>query len=278
MLLLALALAGCSTVKLGYNNLPELTYWWLDSYMGFSEEQAPRVRAELRRVHQWHRAAELPRLARSLQHMEQLAPADLDAAQVCELADQLRERLQALRQHAQPALTEVARTLTTAQLAQVARRHERNEREFRHKWLGLEADELARRRAKQFEEHSERLYGRLEPAQRAALREALAPSVFDPGQALAERLRRQADTLQTLRALQAPDVTPAQAQELVGAWLDRLQHSPNPRYRAVQQALLQENCAALASVHNAASPAQRQRAIERLRGWQQDLGELAVRP
>ncbi len=32
VLLVAAALGACSTIKLAYNNLPELSYWWLDAY------------------------------------------------------------------------------------------------------------------------------------------------------------------------------------------------------------------------------------------------------
>ncbi len=45
---LAAALAACSAIKLGYNNIDDVAYWWLDSYVDFSDEQTPRVREDLR--------------------------------------------------------------------------------------------------------------------------------------------------------------------------------------------------------------------------------------
>ena len=47
VLLAAAVLAACSAVKLAYNNLPELSYWWLDGYLDFDGAQTPRVRDEL---------------------------------------------------------------------------------------------------------------------------------------------------------------------------------------------------------------------------------------
>ena len=47
---LALALAGCSAIKLAYNNLPEVSYWWLDRYVDFTEGQSQQVREELSRL------------------------------------------------------------------------------------------------------------------------------------------------------------------------------------------------------------------------------------
>ena len=36
-----LLLSGCSALRLGYNNGPQLAWWWLDNYVDFSSEQAP---------------------------------------------------------------------------------------------------------------------------------------------------------------------------------------------------------------------------------------------
>jgi len=95
-LALALALAGCSAVKIGYDNLPTLAHWWLDSHFDFTSPQAPRAREELARLHQWHRTAELPRWVEWLRQAEHLAQSDLTAPQACTLLEGGRERLLAL--------------------------------------------------------------------------------------------------------------------------------------------------------------------------------------
>ena len=84
-LALALGLVGCSMVKLGYNNLPEVAYWWLDGYVDFSEAQAPRAREALARLQQWHRSEELPRYVQWLREAEGLAGGDIGPAQACAL-------------------------------------------------------------------------------------------------------------------------------------------------------------------------------------------------
>ena len=89
-LALALALSACSAVKLGYNTLGEVAYWWLDGYVDLTESQAPRVREDLGRLHLWHRGTELPRVADLLQNMEKLVPADIVPAQACVFVTELR--------------------------------------------------------------------------------------------------------------------------------------------------------------------------------------------
>jgi hypothetical protein len=51
----SLLLASCSLVKLGYGQLPDLTYWWIDSYIDVTDAQTPRLRRELDELAQWHR-------------------------------------------------------------------------------------------------------------------------------------------------------------------------------------------------------------------------------
>src|SRR5688572_20489253 len=115
VLLVAAALGACSTIKLAYNNLPELSYWWLDAYVDFDGSQTPKVRDELTQLLSWHRQNELPRVLGVLQEAQALAPRDVTAAQACRMADQIRERLLAVTERAEPAGTELALSLTEAQ-------------------------------------------------------------------------------------------------------------------------------------------------------------------
>ena len=50
LLLAMLWLQGCSAIKLGYQQLPTLSYWWLDNYLAFTDSQTPRIK-EIGRAH-----------------------------------------------------------------------------------------------------------------------------------------------------------------------------------------------------------------------------------
>lgn len=277
-LALALALAGCSAVKIGYDNLPTLAHWWLDSYFDFTSAQSPRVREELARLHQWHRTAELPRWVELLQRAEKLAPGEITAAQACTVLEGARERLHALSDQVEPVLAGFAVALTPEQLSHLARHFERNNEDFRQEWIQAPPTEVQERRLKQSAERLERLYGRLDDAQRSVLRQQLEASPYEARRALAERRRRQADTLQVLRELQAPGTPAAQARQQVRGLLERALRSPDLRHRQWQEAMVQHQCDAWAAVHNAATPTQRQIAVRRLQAWQRELGELAAAP
>jgi hypothetical protein len=271
-----MVLAGCSAIKLGYSNLPQVSYWWLDAYLDFTEDQSPRVRDALAQLHLWHRQQELPRFAQLLTQAERLAGGDIAPQQACGLYDGLRQRLAAARAQAEPPMVAVALTLTPQQLRHVAQRSERNNAEFRRDWLALSPAALRDKRFKQLEDRAEMVYGTLEAPQRETLRQAVAKSVFDPRGMLAERERGQADLQRTLSAMQAPGLPAAEATRLMQGFLDRLQLSPDAAWNRHQQTLLQEGCAMAAAVHNAATPAQRSNTVRRMRAYQRDIADLAA--
>ena len=103
-------------------------------------------------------------------------------------------------------------------------------------------------------------------------------SPFDPQAWADERQRRQRDTLATLRRLLAERADADRIVAALRALAERAERSPDPGYRAYQQRLLDYNCALAARLHNAMSPAQRQAARERLKGWEDDLRALAAAP
>jgi len=276
LLSLSLAIAGCSAVKLGYSALPEVAYWWLDGYVGLEGAQAQRVREDLQRLHAWHRANELPRAVAMLQRMEGLAAHDhITPAQACAFEPEIRARLLVLRDQAEPAIVTNALTLTPEQLKHLERKYARNNRDFEKDWIRPSPAEQVDRRVKLVAERMEKLYGTVSEAQRAVIRKQLQATPFPAGEVLAHRKRQQQETLALLQRLTTPSVPLAEARTAVRGLMERFTDSPDPAWRAYQQAVVQDTCRLVAAVHNTATPPQREHAVQRLRGWQRDLQELS---
>ena len=280
MLLGFCLLQGCSAIKLGYNNAPDLAYWWLDGYADLGEAQSRKLREDLARLHQWHRTSELPKIAELLQKARQLAAGTLSAEQVCGLYADARVRVDALVAQAEPAAVALISGLSAAQLSHIEAKFAKTNADWRDDWMD---NGLAKRQAKRLKaaiERSEQFYGTLEERQIAVLRNAIAQSDFDPQFSYGERLRRQQDLLQTLRQMGANsgDGKPGmpQATTALRAYLERSVHSPNPAYRAHQDKDLADNCATMAQLHNSASTEQRERALRRLAAYERDAREVAA--
>ena len=273
----AMGLAACSAIKLGYGTLPELAYWWLDGYVEFTETQVPVVKQELARLHAWHREQELPRLGELLGQLERLAPGSITAPQACAVVGEVQARMNAMAERAEPAIVGLASTLTPRQLRHLERKYRSNNATYRKEWVDLPAPERQDKRYEQMLERIETIYGSLDEPQRAVLRRELQQTMFEPQRILAERQRRQQDLLQTLRRVAEPGTAPDAARQQLRAYIDRMQHSPDPAYRAWQDALVQEGCRIFAAVHESTTAAQRQQAVRRLRAYQRDLRELSGR-
>jgi len=275
-LLVATALGACSAIQLAYNNLPTVSYWWLDGYLDFDGAQTPKVRDELARLLAWHRQNELPRIASLLKEAETMAPGEVTPEQVCAMSDRIRERLLAVTERAEPAGTELALSLSEAQLQQLERKYAKNNAEYRKDWLDRTPAQVHEKRYDQFLERTEDFYGRLTNEQRELLKQQVAQSVFDPKPADAERRKRQQEALRLLRGFLANKTPPAEAQAALHDYIQRIAEPPPGPWRDQQRALLQEGCRNTAAMHNGTSASQRAQAVRRLQAYQDDLRQLVA--
>jgi len=274
----ALLLGGCSAVRLGYSQLPELAYWWLDNYLDFDDTQGPLLRAELQTLHDWHRREELPQIAAELAQLQALAQRPVTSTQLCQWTERLRPRVQAVLTRAEPALLQLLPTLSTGQLAHLRQQLQKRHQQWRQDWLQDSPAERQATRLQRWQDRAEDFYGKLNAAQGELLRQAIASSPFDAALEDAERMRRQQDLLQTLqqiRSLPSARGDDGTARDLLRALWQRNQNSPNPVYRRHAEQIAQSGCESWAALHNSTSPTQRQRLLDKLRGYEDDARSLA---
>jgi hypothetical protein len=276
LLLLVGALQACTGIKLGYNNGVDLAAWWLDGHIDFSRAQSQQVREDLRQLQLRHRRQDLPDYAQTLRQAQTLAAHDMDAEQVCAVGTTVRGYIDALLADAEPAATTLVQTLTPAQITYLERKYAKTNADYRSDWLALTPAEVHQKRYDKALDRAEMVYGRLDAAQKALIRQQVEQSRFDPQQVQTERLRRQTDTLQTLRQLQSDTATAADTRNAVRGLMDRSLHSPQPGYRSYAQTLALQDCQAIAAVHNSTTPRQREAAVRWLAGYEQSLRELSA--
>ena len=272
----ALALASCSAVKLGYGQLPDLAYWWIDGYIDTTEAQTPRLRSEIAALHQWHRTSELPEYTRLLQKMQRLAPGPISPEQACGVFEEARERYKVLSARIEAPALWLAQTLTSEQLQHLERKYGKTNGDWQAKWLRGSPAERLQHRLKQAVERNEILYGSLEETQIQTLRADLTQSSYNAQKLWAERLRRQQDILQSLRALNAGTLPPGAARDTHHALLERLATSPDAAFRAYSATTVREDCAIFSRLHNSTTAIQRARAVETLRKYEEDFRALAA--
>jgi hypothetical protein len=276
VILTTLMLGACSMVRLGYEQLPSLAYWWVDSYVDLNDGQSVALRRDLAALHYWHRTQELPRLANLLAELRTQALQDTTPQQTCQIFDQFKERLQAVLTQAEPALTTLVRQLTPAQQKYLIHQLGKREQTWREEWVEISPAKFVERRTERLTDYSESFYGHLSEPQLALLATNVSATSYDVKLAETEVQQRQQDVQHMLRAIAQDADNTTQVQARLHALLQRMMDSPNPAYRAQSAQFTRANCTALAQLHNSASPAQRQQLAAKLQAYELDLRTLAA--
>ena len=263
-------------MKLAYNQAPDLSYWWLDGYFDFNEQQTPRVRDELTKLFAWHRASELPKTADLLAQAGQLMAGEVSASQACRVYEQGRSLIDNVSNQALPAMAGIAPTITPSQIEHLKGKYAKTADEFRRDFIRGSAEDRAAKRLKDTLSRSETLYGKLEEAQINAIKQALTTSSFDPAFALRERQRRQQELIELLTNLAAAKASPETSQHALRGYIQRAWDSPDPAYRAYVQRLTAQACVSFATIHASTTPVQRANAVKVFKGYEADLRALAA--
>lgn len=276
-----LLLFGCSAVKLAYNQIPDLGYFYLDHYLDFNNVQSTQVRDELIKLQAWHRHNQLPAYIDTVQKLKAEAPADISPARACSIYSDVRRKLVTITDRAEPAMAALAETLSRDQLAYMEKRFDKGNREFRDDYILASPKASRKKRLKTAVERAEKLYGKLDEKQLAVIGQALDQSHFDPRVVYAERLRRQRDALQNLQAVIAARTAGTQSGDktlgMVREVVERTVTSPDASYRDYSEKFTQESCRSFAELHNSTSIAQREHAVKALAKYEEDFRILMAR-
>ncbi|WP_291013974.1 DUF6279 family lipoprotein [Hydrogenophaga sp.] len=284
----ALVLVACSATRVAYNQAPNFAYWRIDGFVDFTDTQSPQARQELDRFFAWHRRAELPLYAERLAQWQALALKDITPEQACTEFEAVRDSLRRMTEQGLEPLTALALQLGPQQLEHLKRHQAKGDETFEKDFVrGSPAQRLDRRMDRAIDRY-ETLYGALNAGQRDLLQAGLQRSPWDPQRSFAERQRRQAALLQTIRDIQASHGAafsstangarkpPPQAVAAVRTWSQRLLDSPTPGYAAYSASLVREGCAQFAQLHNSTSPEQRAHAVGVLKGYEADMRALVA--
>ncbi|MFG6467632.1 DUF6279 family lipoprotein [Roseateles sp. BYS87W] len=196
VLVLTLALAGCSSLGLAYNQLPLLGGLWLDRYLDLDRPQQARLREQLRAWQAWHRREELPHWQALLRQAQAaLDDGTVTPDELLALERGARASLERCLQHAAPLAAPVLADLRPAQWQHLERTLDDKTAEWLAQQNGPASD-----RASRYVSALERWLGDLDRTTRRHARaeaEGWRPDVPALAQA---RAVRQARTLDALRA------------------------------------------------------------------------------
>jgi len=264
--LLALLLAGCSTVRLVYDNAETYLHWRAATYLDLEGEMADELDERIAAFMAWHRAQALPKYAQLVDEAtrrfeRRLQPADLVWGYDAIIA-QARESLRAAAVQGAPLLDQ----LSPQQIAHLERRLAEDNRRFQRENLRGSERERRRRRTERNVERLEDWVGRLTKAQleRVAQYSERAPLLDD----LRDRDHRrlQAELLAMIRAHEARKRLP----DFAANW----ERGRDPAYAAALEASRKEYFAMALDIDRSLTAQQRAKALGELRRYTDDFRTL----
>lgn len=273
-----LSLSSCvsisdKAVEWTYDRSPWLLEQRIGQYVDLTSTQEDSLEPILDRVHDWHRAQELPSYARMLERVADRVEAGVTEADVHLFLEEARQHLASTSTRLVSALDPVTRTLTPVQAGQISTRFSKENERFQRDLLRPDAGAAIRERTERVKDHLERWTGPLNDTQEALIADLNRRTAAFPSVRLAERKKLQRAFVDSVtRGSDGPLRSAA-----LLALLSAPSTSPDAAYRSALSAYDREFARTLAQLSSTLTPRQRQTAVERLRRVGRHLATLSGR-
>lgn len=279
LFLFACLLAGCSTLRLGYANGDTFVYWWLNSYVDFTDEQKPWVKAHIDHLFDWHRSTQLRDYAQLLAQVQsRLQHHPATPAEVHADFGAIRKRAALVLDKAVPEFTDLALSLQPQQIAHVEKKFASNNEKYRKEYLRGSIEDRQQLRYKKVMNQAEYWFGEFSPEQEARIRAVsdARPMNYELWQE--ERLRRQQEMIRMLKKIQVErpprEKVSAMLREFIVRSIENFTYAEN---KAFFDASTDGMAQMVAVIINVATPAQKAHAAKRLQKWMDDSHALAAK-
>jgi len=271
--LLAL-LNGCSLLRLSYNNGPQLTWWWIDSYVGFNREHTVLAKQAIHEWFDWHRDTQLLRYADWLAVVREQTDGIVTPAQVCQWSDEFQNMIAPAIDYAVQLSAPMVLDFNKDHWRHIERRFAKSNDELRSDFLQPDLSDRHKTSVKRTVKRIKNLYGDISEAQRQLIEASVEASPFKPEHWLAERQRRQQVILQIFAQLVEERISIEHATIVLRNAVEHTIRSDDPVYRAYQLEMTAFTCDFVARMHNSTDQTQRQHMHKKLKNWEDDLRVL----
>ncbi len=279
LIALMVVVAGCSSIKLAYNQGDTLLYWWMNAYLDLDSEQSEEVKEDIDKLFLWHRKTQLKDYVQILTKAKGQLAGNMTQADLLGDYQDIKTRAEVLALKALPELTDLALTIKPDQLAQMEKKFNKNNETYRKKFMRGDVEERQKNRYKKSMEQLELWFGNFSDEQEAVLRKASDARPLDNETWLAERMRRQQNILTVLRKVERENLSKEAAAPLMkGLVRDMFDRLESPERKAFYDAYIDGTTRFMMTAISIATPAQKAHAQKRMQGWIDDFNTLAAAP
>ncbi|WP_200969069.1 DUF6279 family lipoprotein [Janthinobacterium sp. Ant5-2-1] len=275
--IMLVVMAGCSGLRLAYNNGDTVLYWWLNAYVDLDRDQKGWVREDIDKLFDWHRKTQLKDYVEILRTGQKQLQGNTTQADLMADYSEIKQRTQALLLKAAPELADLARSLKPEQIAQMEKKFKSNNDDYRKKYLSGDQEKRQTLRYKKAMEQFELWFGSFSSEQEAIIRKASDARPLNNEIWLDERMRRQQNVLNLVKKVHqeklSKEATAGLITTLIKDSFERLEHSER---KAFFDAYENSTAQMVLTVIKIATPAQKTHAVKRMQGWIDDFNSLAT--
>lgn len=274
---LSLLIAGCSVLRVAYEQADRLLFWYVDGAFDLDDAQEARAKADIARVMAWHRRNELPAYLPLLARAQHEALGPVTPALACQRRDEFEARMLVTLDAALPILANLVPTLRPEQFEHLRKHLDEGNEKYRDRYLDDDPADRLEAATRFVVKRAELFYGSLSKAQRQQLEKDVAALPFDAQAIYNERLHWQQGFTALLRRLHDERASTEKAQQELRAFMrESIVPTQEPRRSRYAQ-WAQAGCRMQSALHERTTPEQRRKAAERLKSWEDDVRVLTMR-
>ena len=269
-ILAAATLAGCSGVRLAYDNIDTFIRWRMLQFLDVHGEQADELDERIAGFMRWHRAQALPKYARDADDAARRLERGLSREDLVWGYDAISGHGGEAMRAAVDQMAPLLDRLTPEQVRHMEQRIAEENRTFAREYLRGSERERREQRAKRIVERLEDWLGNLSQAQIEAVQQFTARAPLINELRDRDHKRIQGEVLAVIRA--------REARKRLAEYVVNRDKGREPAYIAARAVNVHEFNTMLLELNRVATPEQRARAVAELRRYAEEFRALAARP
>jgi len=268
--------AGCSSLRLGYNNADTFLLHTLDNYLDLNGKQQQLARDRLRVLLAWHRETQLRGYAELVEAAGKRVEAHVGADEVFAFNLEMNRRLVRIGDQAAPDFAALALTLQPVQLDRFEKKlAEDNAKSRRESAITGGKRSLEHREQKSLERARE-WFGSVSREQRELIHRTLVARTEGEDWWVHESEQRRSDLLALLHRIQAQRPPVDEAAAWLREYFARLADPHDPDRRTHMTEYRRGNAELIAGLINTATSEQKSVLLNKLTGYADDFAALAA--
>ena len=274
IIFIAALFAGCSAVRLGYDQTDHLGYWWVDHYLDLSSDKSRQFKADLKALHAWHRQTQLPEYARLASGLSTRMGGEPSSVEVCDNIQVFREKFDALLRQSVPVWARLAQQLGPEEIQYLRKKFTQEDKDWKAKWLDTDLEKIHDLRYEEWLRRAESFYGRLNHDQKKFIQQAIVHSSWDPRISWERRQLRQQKVISVLEKIKQQRLNQSDAEAELILVIEQIFNPEDPKQAAMQRKVIEEACINLAGLHQRTTASQRLHASEKFGDYADDFRYL----